>query len=59
MTRHARFCINILLVAVASWLDSQAHAVTTQWQNVAGGAFTDPFNWTRGVPDGDDIALFN
>ena len=47
------------LAPYSFFLSFQAHAVTTRWQNLAGGTFTDPFNWTSGVPDGNDIALFN
>ena len=59
MTRAVRFYTNILLVAVAPWLGSQAQAVTTSWNTNSSGFFTAAANWNNGVPDSDDTAVFN
>jgi hypothetical protein len=33
--------------------------VVTRWIDPAGGAFSDPGNWSSGVPDADDTAVFD
>ena len=35
-----------------------AFALETQWSTAASGTFTTAANWTNGVPDGDDRAVF-
>jgi T5SS/PEP-CTERM-associated repeat protein len=51
----------LLIVAVAliaTALNGEAQAVTTSWI-ANSGSFTAPANWSSGVPDSDDTAIFN
>ncbi|MCA9284597.1 MAG: hypothetical protein KDA22_05260 [Phycisphaerales bacterium] len=45
-------------IAIALAMFSSAHADVTNWIDTAGGAFSDPSNWSNGVPGSGDTAVF-
>ncbi|MBL9150511.1 MAG: PD40 domain-containing protein [Phycisphaerae bacterium] len=55
-----RFSANHLraVVCVCAFVASAACGDATTWINPKGGAWSDPANWSNGVPDVDDHAIF-
>jgi len=58
--RRANIVLAIALaLAIAVAAAPTARANTTHWNNPSGGTFSDPVNWTSGVPGGSDTAAFD
>src|SRR3954471_9232214 len=52
---HVAFAFGIFTLATSA---SQALAVTTFWNTVNNGNFSNPANWNNGVPGSSDTAVF-